>query len=98
MYKVVVLPLAKDDISKGADWYNSKQEGLGRRFIQDLRIKVQHIRNNPKTSAIRYDNVRTAVLGEFPFMIHYSIDDDNSTIIIAAVFHTSLNPNIWKSR
>jgi hypothetical protein len=31
-------------------------------------------------------------------MIHYIVDDHNKTVIISAVFHTSLNPDRWKER
>jgi len=98
MYKSIILPLAKLDISEAAYWYNSKQKGLGKRFMAEVRSKVLFIRENPKASAIRYDNTRCAVLDVFPFMIHYTIDDANKTVIVAAIFHTSLNPNRWKKR
>ena len=98
MYKAIILPLAKQDISEAANWYNSKQKGLGKRFTQEVRSKVLLISQNPKISAIRYDDVPTAVLDVFPFMIHYTVDDQNKTVIISAVFHTSLNPDRWKER
>ena len=98
MYKAIILPLAKQDISEAANWYKSKQKGLGKRFTQEVRSKVLFIRQNPKISAVRYDDVRTAVLDVFPFMIHYTVDDQNKTVIISAVFHTSLNPDRWKER
>jgi plasmid stabilization system protein ParE len=98
MYKSIILPLAKLDIAEAASWYNSKQKGLGKRFTNEVRSKVLFIRENPKSSAVRYDDTRCAVLDIFPFMIHYTIDDANKTIIIAAIFHTSLNPERWKKR
>ena len=98
MYKAIILPLAKQDISEAANWYNSKQKGLGKRFTQEVRSKVLLISQNPKISAVRYDDVPAAVLDVFPFMIHYTVDDQNKTVIISAVFHTSLNPDRWKER
>ncbi len=98
MYKAIILPLAKLDISEATAWYNSKQKGLGKRFTNEVRSKVLFIRENPKAVAVRYDDTRCAVLDVFPFMIHYTIDQPNKTIIIAAVFHTSLNPDRWKKR
>ncbi len=98
MYKAIILLLAKKDISEAATWYNSKQKGLGKRFTQEVRSKVLFIRENPKASPVRYDDTRCAVLDVFPFMIHYTIDDKKKTVIIAAVFHTSLNPERWYKR
>ena len=97
-YKVVILPLAKQDIVQAADWYRHKQNKLGKRFVTEVRKKVNFIKQNPKATAVRYKNVRTALLDKFPFLIHYIVDDNDKTVIIAAVFHTSLNPDIWDKR
>lgn len=98
MHKVIILPLAKLDISEAAAWYNSKQKGLGKRFTKEVRSKVLFIRENPKACAIRYDEIRCAVLDVFPFMVHYTIDEANKTIIVVAIFHTSLNPERWMKK
>ncbi len=98
MYKVLILTLAKEDIKEAAIWYNKQQVGLGNRFTSEVRKKVNYIRQNPKAIHVRYNNVRTAVLDVFPFMIHYMIDEEKTTIIISAVLHTSRNPNLWNKR
>lgn len=98
MYKSIILPLAKEDIREATRWYNKQQKGLGKRFITEIRKKVHFIRQNPKGSNIRYNSVRTAVLNMFPFMVHYTIDEKNKTIIVSAVLHTSRDPKLWKNR
>ena len=98
MYKAVILPPAKEDIADAAAWYTSKQKGLGKRVVQEVRDKVLFIRQYPKATAVRYNNVRTAVINVFPFMIHYTINEKKETIIISAVFHTALNPDRWTKR
>ena len=98
MYQSLILPQAKDDIREAALWYEEKQTGLGKRFTGQVREKVSFIRKTPKACIVRYDNVRTAVLSIFPFMIHYTIDEENSTVIVSAVLHTSRTPEIWESR
>ena len=98
MYKSVILPLAKEDVREAAKWYNKRQNGLGKRFTAEVREKVHFIRQNPKASNVRYDDVRTAVLNVFPFMIHFTVEEKNKTIIVSAVLHTSRDPEIWKKR
>lgn len=98
MYKSIILPLAKEDIREAAKWYNKQQKGLGKRFTAEVREKAHFIRQNPKASNMRYKNVRTAILNVFPFMIHYTIDEKDKTIIVSAVLHTSRNPELWKNR
>ena len=98
MFRAIILPLAQEDIYEATRWYESKQNGLGRRFTAEVRKKVRHIRQHPLSYAIRYDNVRTAVVEVFPFMIHYTVDEEQQTILIAAVLHTSRDPEIWTNR
>ena len=98
MYKSIILPLAKEDIREAAKWYNKKSQGLGKRFTAEIREKVRFIRQNPTASNIRYDNVRTAVLNIFPYMVHFTIDEPSKTIVFSAVLHTSRDPELWKTR
>ena len=98
MFKVVILPLAKKDIHDAAHWYNKNQPGLGKRFTGEVRRKVSFIVRNPKAYAKKYDDVRTAVLNTFPFLVHYTIDEIKNIIVISAILHTSRNPDIWENR
>lgn len=98
MYKSLILPLAKKEILDAARWYNQQSQGVGRRFSHEVRDNVQYIRRNPTAFGIRYDQVRTAVLKDFPFMIHYTIDEKSKTVIISAVLHTSRDPKEWEKR
>lgn len=75
-----------------------KQIGLGKRFVQEVRDKVSYIRNNPKATIIRYDDTRCAVLEVFPFMVHFTVDDGLKLVVVSAVFHTSLSPDMWAQR
>ena len=47
---------------------------------------------------MRYNDIRTAVLDVFPFMIHYTIYKEEYLIIISAVLHTSRSPETWQAR
>jgi plasmid stabilization system protein ParE len=96
MYKVAILPIAKQDIKEAAHWYNSKQKELGKRFTLLVRQKINLLKQNPLAAATRYDEVKTAALDVFPFMIHYTIDEQQNLIVVTAVLHTSRNPDIWK--
>ena len=44
MYKSIILSPAKEDIREAAQWYNKQQNGLGKRFIMEVRGKVHFIR------------------------------------------------------
>jgi hypothetical protein len=92
-YKIIILAEAKLDIKEAAIWYNEKQAGLGKRFLNVVKDEVQIIKQNPLIYEIRYDGTRTALLKTFPYLIHFSIEFNN--IIIKAVYHTSRNSSVW---
>lgn len=98
MFKTIILPLAKKDIKEAATWYNNRQKGLGIRFTTEVRERIEFIKSNPNSVAIRYDSIRTLPLRVFPYMIHFELDLENKLIIVFAVFHTSRDSNEWKAR
>lgn len=98
MYRIELLPLAKKDIQQAVSWYNLKQNHLGNRFLQTLRNEVKVIQKNPSAFINRYNEIHTLVMNDFPFMIHYLIENELKKVIIVAVFHTSLNPDNWNRR
>jgi plasmid stabilization system protein ParE len=99
MYKVLILPLAQSDIKEAALWYNEKKKGLGLRFAKNVRVNIKIISKNPFLFVNRYKTTHTAVMKGFPFMIHYQIDEKIKTVLVSAVFHTSLKPTTnWNKR
>lgn len=98
MYQTVFLPAAKQDIREAANWYNEKQNGLGKRFTQSVKDKLEFIKSNPLASINRYKYVRTAILDVFPFMVHYYVDPTKNQIVVLGIFHTSRNPDKWEKR
>jgi plasmid stabilization system protein ParE len=98
MFKVIILPLAKQDIAKSSNWYNLQKKDLGLKFTKAVRSEVKTICKNPDAFVKRYKNVHTAVMKKFPFLIHYLIQKETEIIVITAVFHTSLNSDKWNER
>jgi len=98
MFKLIILQFAKEDVGKAAKWYNEQQQGLGKKYTNQIRKEIQFVTENPVAALTRYDEVKTCVVKNFPFMIHYYVDVKNKKITVAAVFHTSLNPKKWKKR
>jgi hypothetical protein len=98
MYGAVILPLAKLDVKEAATWYNEQQSGLGKLFTSCVQKKVRYICKNPKSIVIRYGDTRTALLDTFPYLIHFTIDEEAKKVIIIAILSTSRNPKIWEER
>ena len=97
-YKVRILPAAKEDIYQAAQWYNKQKTGLGKQFTHRVRQRVKELKKNPFICQVRYKEVHTAIVRQFPFMIHYTIHQDNKTIEVIAVLSTYRDPKIWTER
>jgi toxin ParE1/3/4 len=94
-FLILLEPDAMDDIQSAIDFYDQKQVGLGKQFEKELNDYFSSLEKAPYFT-IRYDDVHCLPLKKFPFMIHYTIDNNEKILIIRAVFHTSLNPKKWK--
>lgn len=90
-FKIKIEPEALDDIQQGINWYKNQKTGLGRRFHQEVNSLFNRLKTNPYFQ-IRYDNVRCLPLKTFPFMVHFTVDEQEKLIIIRAVFNTYRNP------
>ncbi len=97
-YKIKLKAEAKLDIQETIAWYDEQQAKLGTRFYKTIQDTFKQLKENPYLNAIRYKNIRTAIVKKYPFMVHYFVNEDNKIVVVLAVFHTSSNPQIWKNR
>ena len=93
-FKILILEEAKSDVRESITWYKNINPILSKRFANSFNNSVKQIKKNPFQYQIRYDEVRVVLLRTFPYLIHFSID--NETIVIKAVFHTSRDSKINK--
>lgn len=85
------LPKAQKEILDAWEWYEDKQAGLGDRFTNAVREKIQAILNNPLHYP-RHKKHHEALVETFPYLIIYQINHKEDLIIITSVFHTSRHP------
>jgi hypothetical protein len=67
-------------------------EGLGKRFTGQVQLVLKPIKINPHFAYIRYEDVCCAQVPKFPYLVHYTIDEDSRTVLIAAVYSTHQQP------
>ncbi|HEY0297662.1 MAG TPA: hypothetical protein VGB84_00440 [Arachidicoccus sp.] len=89
-YRIVILPIARQDILDARYWDNDKGVNLPKRFTQQLKIVVERLRVRPQVHSVRYKNIRIANIAVFPNAVHFIIEEN--TVVILAVFHVVLNP------
>ncbi|MDZ7934727.1 MAG: type II toxin-antitoxin system RelE/ParE family toxin [Emticicia sp.] len=97
-YTILINQDALQDIRDATDWYNFKANGLGNEFKKQVISQISSLRKNPSIYAIRYADVRCLVIKNYPFLVHFTVDEANYLVNVFAVFHTSRNPLIWQGR
>ena len=91
LFEIILEKRALRDLDKGVEYYNEQQKGLGRRFSKEVNTAFNTLIKNPFFQ-IRYDDIRCLPLKKFPFMIHFSVDEKQKSVIVFAIIHDSLDP------
>jgi plasmid stabilization system protein ParE len=99
--KVRVASAAEDELVEGAAWYEDRQSGLGKQFIDEYQDAILRILAAPASYA-RLETTRSrrnlhrCFLKRFPYYVGYELLDDE--IVILAVAHMKRRPNYWIRR
>ena len=91
-YSFVNSPAVKTDIIEVVSYYKNINPQLAKQFLFRLREAKTYIAASPKSFEIKYKIVRTLLLKQFPYHIHYLINDAEKQIIILAIIHAYKNP------
>jgi toxin ParE1/3/4 len=95
-FSVAFTPEAETETLLAYFWYENQKAGLGEDFKKCLDLKIESLKNNPKTSSYIYKNIRSSKISRFPYNILYR--EIKSQIQVIAVFHHSRNPKQWQKR
>lgn len=97
-YNIKIEPEALKDIQEATDWYNKQLQGLGSRLQKQVIVQINSLKSNPSAYAVRYAEVRCMIIKKFPFMVHFTTDENQKLVEVFAIYHTSRNPKIWEER
>lgn len=92
-YKILVTPAAQLQIGEAVSYYvehASKKTAL--KFLVDYKKTVAEILK-VRYFQIFFLNFRGREMGKFPYLVFYTIDEEQLVIVIRAVFHTSQDPD-----
>ncbi len=90
-YKLTITTEAREDVKIVVKYYNSQLTGLGAKFKNDVKKQFELIKRNPYVKSVRYDEVRFAILDNFPYSIHYTLNGNE--IIVYAILSDFRNPS-----
>lgn len=86
-YTFVNKPAVTFDIEDVVDYYKSINPELATAFLDRIDEAKKYIADFPLAFQIKYKNVRTVLLEQFPYHIHYIVDDSKKQIVVLAVIH-----------
>lgn len=87
-----------DDILIAFNYYREISHKLALEFIYRIREAKKDIENQPYGYEIKYKEVRTLMLRQFPYHVHYIINEAQKQIVILAVIHTYKRPKDFSKR
>ena len=96
MMRVVFSDLAKRELDDATNFYEMEFEGLGKRFLTEVKKAVVRISEYPKAWSVERGEVRKCLLHRFPYKLLYSIERDH--IHVMAVAHLHRKPDYWVER
>jgi len=97
-YTFVNRPAVRADIINATEYYKNINPELAKQFLFRIREAKAYIARSPVGFQIKYKEVRTLLLKQFPYHIHFLIDDIQKQIIILAVIHAYKNPTDYSNR
>ena len=73
------------------DFLISRRKGLDNKFLADYKSCLKTLKTNPFFE-VRYDGIRCLPLEIFKYMVHFSVDETNNTVLVNAVISTYQDP------
>lgn len=93
---MVILPQAKADIGRSAQYFDGARPGFGLLFIHQLYFTLQHIREFPESCQRFRGDCRRAILHRFHHAVVYRCLSDR--IEIVGIMDDRRDPARWKPR
>src|SRR5437763_964824 len=72
--RVSIRPEAQRDIREAAAWYESREQGVGMRFKNDVRATSRRIGENVLMFPAIDSRVRRALLRGFPYSVYFIVE------------------------
>ena len=89
-------PEALLEADESAKFYEERQDGLGKRFVEALTDAITRIRRTPELFGRVDDNTRKCHILRFPYGVIYR--DKKKSVEIIAVMHFRRKPDYWEKR
>ena len=90
------LSPAEDEMTEAALFYESRSDGLGNDFLDDVQRAIDRSSEYPYFGEPVDPGLRRTLLHRFPFSLIYAVEREG--IVIIALAHHGRAPGYWRSR
>jgi plasmid stabilization system protein ParE len=94
--RLFVRQAARADLAEAFAWYEGRSAGLGLEFLRAVDVAFAAIERNPAQFAVVIDDIRTARVYRFPYLVHFVILERHISVL--AVSHGHQDPRRWQRR
>ena len=96
--RVIVRPLAVEDIADAATWYEDQRPGLGDELVDEVINAIRRAQESPTRFRIvrASDSMRRALTERFPYRVFFSVAAE--TLHVHAVLHSARHDRHWQRR
>lgn len=98
IFKIVNRSEVKSDILFAVNYYKQINPKLAKQLLFRIREAKAAILRSPYGFQIKYKDVRTLLLKQFPYHIHYQLDETKGQIVILAFIHSYQKPQDYSIR
>jgi toxin ParE1/3/4 len=96
-FEVEVISSAQSDLENGVQYYLAINTLLAAKFLSEFHLVLNQLEENPFFQ-IKYDTIRTIQLQSFPYLVHFSVNEKESRVIILAIVFGKLKKTNFSSR
>jgi plasmid stabilization system protein ParE len=99
-WRVEFAPAVEQEVAEAADWYESRQPGLGAQFVEEIIRVWDALAENPLLYCRRHPvkNIRWLYPERFPYRVIYEVNEAAQTVKVAAVLHAARHDRHWQKR
>jgi len=96
--RLIIRPEAETDLTDAAEWYNSREPGLGLELLSEVHSGIARALESPESfSRVRRSPAIHRVLTRrFPYRIFFIVRSD--AIVVFAIIHAARHDRVWKNR
>jgi plasmid stabilization system protein ParE len=93
-------PEVEQDMAEAAAWYEERQAGLGREFVEEVIHVWRALSEHPLLNCRRHPkkNIRWRYPERFPYRVIYEVLEAERKVVVAAVLHAARHDRHWKRR